>query len=207
MGVSGEGIGLAEAIGGGAISQRGSGRRSETRFLVTLAVVLALAVLITWPQVRGEFRFFAPGNLVDAQGGQPVPQDDAVTPALDASLARAAALLPRAAICAVATGTWNRTYFRASYLLMPRRIWPVGPGFADGPLSVAQIAATMAEHRADCLLAAAGEPTPPAMRRLLEASRGGLALYVGCRCGDGSALSAARGTLGLRVLSARGQRR
>ena len=169
--------------------------------------MLALAVLITWPQVRGEFRFFVQGSLVDAQGGQPVPQDDAVTPALDTSLARAAALLPRAAICAVATGAWNRTYFRASYLLMPRRIWPVGPGFADGPLSVARIAATMTAHRAECLLAAAGVPTPPAMRRLLAARDGGLALYVGCRCGEGSAFSAARGTPEFRIPSARGQQR
>ena len=207
MGVSGEGIGAAEARVGRAISQRGPVRRSDARFFVTLAAVLALAVVITWSQVHGEFRFFVPGNLIDAQGGQPVPQDDALTPALDASLARAAALLPPTEVCVVATGAWNRTYFRASYLLMPRRIWPVGPGFADGPLTVAQIAATMTEHRADCLLAAAGVPTPPAMRRLLAASGGGLALYVGCRCGEDSALSAARGTPGLRVLSARGQRR
>ena len=207
MGVSGKGIGAAETTNGRAVSQRGSGRRSEARFVVTLAAVLALALLITWPQVRGELRFFAQGSLVDAQGGQPVPQDDTLTPALDASLARAVALLPRAAICAVATGAWNRTYFRASYLLMPRRVWPVGLGFADGPLSVEEIAATMAAHRADCLLAAAGVPPPPAMRRLLAARGGGLALYVGCRCGEGTAPSAAVGTPKLRIPSARGQQR
>jgi len=206
MDVAGEEGGAAEAARGRALSPRGHGRQGEAGFLVTLAAVLALAVLISWPQVRDEVRFFATGSLVDARGGQPVPQDDAITSALDASLVRAAALLPRTAVCAVATGAWNRTYFRASYLLMPRRVWPVGPGFADGPLSAAQIVTTMATHRANCLLAAAGVPTPVAMRRL-AASGGGLALYVECRCGVDSALSTARGRPGLRTSSTRGQRR
>jgi len=207
VGVFGEGGGAAEAGRGRALSPRRHGSQGGGGFLVTLAAVLALAVLISWPQVRDEVRFFAPGSLVDAQGGQPVPQDDAVTPALDASLVRAAALLPRTAVCAVATGTWNRTYFRASYLLMPRRVWPVGTGFADGPLSAIQIAATMAAHRANCLLAAAGVPVLPGLRRLLAASGGGLALYVECRCGVGSAPAAAGGQPGLRRSPAREQRR
>lgn len=206
MDVAGEEGRAGEAARGSARSPRRHGRQGEASFLVTLAAVLALAVLISWPQVCDEVRFFATGSLVDARGGQPVPQDDAVTPALDASLVRAAALLPRTAICAVATGAWNRTYFRASYLLMPRRVWPVGPGFADGPLSAAQIAATMAAHRANCLLAAAGVPKPVAMRRL-AASGGGLALYVECRCGVDNAPAAARGQPGLRRSLAREQRR
>lgn len=207
MDVAGEEGRAAEAARGGALSPRRHGSQGEAGFLVTLAAVLALAVLLSWPQLRSEFRFFTPGSLVDVQGGQPVPQDDAITPALDASLARAAALLPRTAICAVATGAWNRTYFRASYLLMPRRMWPVGSGFADGPLSVAQIAATMAAHRADCLLAAAGVPVPPGLRQLLAVGGGGLALYVGCRCGEGRALAATGGTQRQRASLARVPRR
>ena len=86
----------------------------------------------------------------------------------------AAKRLPLGATCVIARHAWHRDYFRAAYLLMPRRVWPA----VDDP--VAQItpsvlkAAVTALH-ADCLLARPGLAAPAGFRQV---AGGAYALYV-----------------------------
>jgi hypothetical protein len=136
-------------------------------------IVLVALIALAGPQLAAEWRVFHDRSLISSSGGAPVPQDDAATPALDAALRAAAALLPRDATCVVAVDAWQRTYQRASYLLMPRRVWPA----ADEPSSVSsdQLSRALASRHAQCALVPAGGATPSGLRL---AHGGAIALYV-----------------------------
>jgi hypothetical protein len=137
--------------------------------------VLALLLLVDLPRLRGEWRFFQPGILYDAVGGAPVPQDDALTPGVDAALRRAALLLPVDSVCVIAHSSWNRDYFRASYLLLPRRVWPADALLDGSRLTPEILRAALQAHHAGCLLVPTGVAAPTGMRRL---TTGGIALYT-----------------------------
>lgn len=143
--------------------------------LLALLVVVMLLVLDR-SQLATEWRFFHYRALVSAAGFAPVPQDDAATPALDAALRAAATLLPRGAVCVVGVDAWQRTYFRASYVLMPRRVWPA----ANRPSSVstAQLDRALALHHAGCALVPPGGAAPSGLR--LDHG-GAIDLYVAAR--------------------------
>ena len=142
----------------------------------SLLVVAVLGVLVVLGSARSaaELRFFGTRSPYTAPGMAPVPQDDTETPALDASLRAVAAMLPRDATCVIAVDAWRRDYFRASYILMPRRIWPAADLPSDVSLTPAALHQVMALRHASCLLAAPGTDVPPGLR---QAYSGAIVLY------------------------------
>lgn len=108
-------------------------------------------------------------------GYAPVPQDDAQRPAFDAAIRAIAARLPHTATCVIAVDAWRREYFRASYLLMPRRVWPAGQSPRTAPYTTAQLLEAAEARQASCLLTLPGQPAPAAFRRLRS---GMVALYM-----------------------------
>jgi hypothetical protein len=125
-----------------------------------LLILLVIVVLLDAGRLGGEWRFFQGGSLFDTRGDAPVPQDDPLTPALDAALRAASLFLPRDAICVIAADSWQRTYFRASYLLQPRIVWPAVAGPAVAPVLADRLRGALRSHRATCLLVPAGWPVP-----------------------------------------------
>jgi hypothetical protein len=137
--------------------------------------VLFALIVLDRSSLQDELRFFRVQSPYTAPGVAPVPQDDVETPALDAALRGMIPLLPRDASCVIAVDAWQRDYFRASYLLMPRRIWPAVDRPTTVPLGTAALGRALAQHRAGCLLAPAGTAAPSGLRL----ARGGvLALYL-----------------------------
>jgi hypothetical protein len=126
-----------------------------------LLLLLVVALLFSAGQLRGELRFFTGASPFNPAGQAPVPQDDPLTPILDRALRAAAHLLPARAICVIALDSWQRTYFRASYLLQPRRVWPAVAPPSTGPLPVGLVRAAARTHAATCLLAPPDQPVPP----------------------------------------------
>lgn len=135
----------------------------------TWALTLALLVIVVVAgaaRLAVEAPFFYRPSLFTSAGLAPVPQDDAHTPALDAALRAAASALPAASVCVITADSWNRDYFRASYLLMPRNVWPVAPLLSRFPPLVATITDAITKRGADCLLVQSGVRIPPGWRLL-----------------------------------------
>jgi len=137
--------------------------------------LVGLLVVVGVPRFSVESPFFRPDTLTQAGGSAPVPQDDPSSSAVDRAFEAAAAILPRGAVCVISQDSWNRDYFRASYVLMPRRVWPVAPLLAAWPPSSRALARAARERYATCLLVSAGIPVPSGWRRSTE---GAYALYV-----------------------------
>jgi hypothetical protein len=131
---------------------------------IAVAVLLVL-LLVAAPRLRDELRFFAPGSLVAADGSAPVPQDDADIAALDAAFRAAAARLPLGASCVIGLHAWHRDYFRAAYLLLPRRVVPAVEG-PSSPITGSIVSAALHAHHASCLLLGANLTAPAGYRRL-----------------------------------------
>ncbi len=145
------------------------------------AIVLAMLVLVLVvgsTRFTGEWRFFRPTPLVSADGSAPVLQDDAADPAVDAAFRAAARAIPSDATCVIAQDSWNRDYFRASYLLMPRRVWPVSDRLSGALPSPRVIADAMQNRRASCLLIRSGQQAPAGLQRV---DTGAYLLYVSTR--------------------------
>ncbi len=156
--------------------QEAPSHRSELQFArwCTLALVV-LIVVIGVPRLSVERPIFRSGSLIQANGSAPVPQDDANPPAVDRAFAAAATFLLRDAICVISQDSWNRDYFRASYVLMPRRVWPVAPLLAAWPPSARMLARAAHDRHATCLLVSADVPVPSGWHR---ATDGAYALYL-----------------------------
>jgi hypothetical protein len=75
----------------------------------------------------------------------------------------------------IALDGWQRDYFRASYLLMPRAVWPYRQDPAHGPATALALRAAMTLHHATCLLAGAGIGVPSDVARV---TGGAYSLYV-----------------------------
>jgi hypothetical protein len=78
-------------------------------------------------------------------------------------------------VCVIAADSWDRDYFRASYLLMPRKVWPAAPLFTAYPPSQGMITGAISHHGADCLLVQSGVPIPHGWRLF---SGGAYAAYL-----------------------------
>lgn len=131
----------------------------------TLALVLvALVIVVAATRISVEAPFFDRQPLVTSTGLAPVPQDDAATPALDDALRNAAAALPANSVCVITADSWSRDYFRASYLLMPRHIWPVASLLTRNPPSIGTISTEVRRRGANCLLAQFAVPIPHGWR-------------------------------------------
>jgi hypothetical protein len=140
------------------------------------AAVLALIVLviIAAPRLRDELRFFAPGSLVSGDGSAPVPQDDADNAAVDAAFRAAAAQLPSGATCVIGLHAWHRDYFRAAYLLLPRRVVPaVEDPFT--PVTEPAVAAALHANHAACMLIGGNLRAPAGYHR---ATTGAYSLFL-----------------------------
>lgn len=145
------------------------------RYLLAVVAVLLVMAALGGSGLANEVRFFAPGSLVSVSGDVPVPQEDRRTPALDAALQRAALHLSRGATCVIAYDSWRREYFRASYLLMPRRVWPAVARQDETPISAQVLTAALAAHRTGCLIAPPGVTLPAGLRRITS---GAVSLYL-----------------------------
>jgi hypothetical protein len=143
-------------------------------WMLTVALVV-LVIVIGAARISVEAPFFFKHALVTSAGVAPVPQDDADTPALDRALRSAATALPADSVCVITRDSWSREYFRASYLLMPRDVWPVAPLLTRNPPSIEMIAGAIARHGANCLLVEPGVAIPPGWRLLTS---GAYAAYV-----------------------------
>jgi hypothetical protein len=143
--------------------------------LPLLLVLLGLIVLVGASRLTVEAPFFGRSALVSSAGWAPVPQDDRNAPAVDQALRHAAHVLPAGAICVIGQDSWNRDYFRASYILMPRRVWPVTPLLAGPIPSLGLLTTALTGHQADCLLVQPGAAVPDGWRRV---TGGAYAAYV-----------------------------
>lgn len=143
-------------------------------YLPVALIVLLVLALVDAPRLQDELRFFRPGSLIAADGSAPVLQDDANNPAVDAAFTAAASRLPAGATCVIALHAWHRDYFRAAYLLMPRRIWPAvsDPGM---PITPVVLRAALAARHASCLFAPRAMPVPAG---LTLAHGGAYTLYL-----------------------------
>ena len=142
-----------------------SGATAAGRFGPLLLVVL-VGLLIDAPRLRDELRFFHGPNLVAADGGAPVLQDDQATPAIDNAFRTVARILAPGVTCVIARDSWHRDYFRASYLLMPHQVWPVAALLVDPLPTALQITTALHEYAAQCLLAPASLAVPSGMQLL-----------------------------------------
>jgi hypothetical protein len=148
--------------------------RLDTRTLLGLALLFCL-LLLDWPELGVEWQFFLPGNLDSRLRVAPVLQADPLDPAIDRAFTQAAPLLAPTAICVIALDAWHRDYFRASYLLMPRQVWPYQQDLTDRSATSAALRRAMQQRHATCLLAAPGVPAP---RGLVPVTRGVYDLYL-----------------------------
>jgi hypothetical protein len=138
-------------------------------------LVVACILILGAPELSTEWQFFVPGNLSAPTRVAPVLQADPLNPMIDSAFVHADRVLPPTAICIIALDAWHRDYFRASYLLMPRQVWPYQQQLTDTPAPTAALRAAMQRRRATCLLAGAGVRVPV---NLVLASRGVYSLYV-----------------------------
>lgn len=166
---------MTEERGRDATSAPGPRVQANRPFALPALVLLAVLLLLDRSRLAIELRFFQARIPLVAPGVAPVPQVEPVTPALDSSLRMAAAVLPRGAACVIAVDAWQHAYARASYLLMPRRIWPDSDHPIGHALSAAQIGQILALRHAQCLLAPPGSRVPSGLHL---ACSGAIDLYV-----------------------------
>lgn len=158
------------------IERHASTNRSDSALLRPLSVVLlGLIVLVGMSRLSVEAPFFGRSSLVNSAGWAPVPQDDRNAPEVDLALRRAASMLPVSSVCVIARDSWNRDYFRASYILMPRRVWPAAPLLSRPVPSPGTLAATLSSRHADCLLVPPAAAVPDGWLRV---SGGAYAIYI-----------------------------
>jgi hypothetical protein len=151
------------------IERRASTNGSDSALFRPLPVVLlGLIIVVGMSRLSVEAPFFGRSALVNSAGWASVPQDDRNDPEVDLALRRAAHALPTGAVCVIGRDSWNRDYFRASYLLMPRRVWPVAPLLSVPEPSIGTLAAALSSHHADCLLISPGAAVPDGWLRVSD---------------------------------------
>src|ERR1035437_7919821 len=160
------------------LAERGTATDEFPPPRVLMLVLLAMIILVGASRLSVEAPFFGSASLVTSAGLAPVPQIDPYNPAVDQALQRAAIAVPPGAVCVIARDSWDRDYLRASYLLMPRRVWPAARLLANRSPSIGTIAAALSNRKADCLLVQPGTPVPGGWRRVID---GAYAAYVPAR--------------------------
>lgn len=143
----------------------GAPRGAPSSFARAVLAILLIALLVDAPRLEREVRFFQPGSLIAPDGSAPVLQDDAAATAVDAAFAAAAADLPANATCVIARHAWHRDYFRAAYLLMPRRIWPAVES-PSTPITAPVVLSSLRNHHAWCLISPRDVQAPAGYLRI-----------------------------------------
>jgi hypothetical protein len=156
--------------------------RDRDPFLLVAILVLVSLVAMTTSSLKDELRFFSPTGITAADGSAPVLQDSNRSAGVDAAFRGAATALSRSAVCVIDKDAWHEDYFRASYIMMPRQIWPFSDNARKTPLSSANLLVAMRAHHADCLLAGIGTPVPAGLRHLIVTDS--YSLYVTTRPGS-----------------------
>jgi hypothetical protein len=154
--------------------KRSAVRHADSFARVAVAVLVLLAVIDS-SSIEAELRFFSPSSITAANGSAPVPQDSIRSPDVDQAFRRAANALQSNAVCVIDKDAWNEDYFRASYVMMPRRIWPSMEDSRHRILTAGGLADAMHAHDATCLLLSAHSPVP---RGLMRRTSGYYSLYV-----------------------------
>jgi hypothetical protein len=90
-------------------------------------------------------------------------------PEVNTAVKLAASRLPASAVCVIDRDAWTDDFERASFLLLPRRLWPVAEQPLTGPATAAQLGAAMAADHAHCLLARPSTVVPNGLTRLTSA--------------------------------------
>jgi hypothetical protein len=149
-------------------------KSTRSGFARAALAVLILLIVVDASSLITEMRFFSPSPVVSQDGSAPVPQDSIRDPRIDDAFRRAAAVLPAAATCVVDKDSWHEDYFRASYIMMPRHVWPYADR-ASGAPTQADLARAVKLHAATCLLLSATSPVPGGVVRR---TRGAYSLFV-----------------------------
>ena len=145
------------------IPSPGPERIGQLRWYLPTLMLVVLAMGI--PRIAVEAPFFRSGAIIHADGSALVPQDDANSAPIDQAFRVAGAVLPREITCVIARDSWNRDYFRASYVLMPRPVWPVARLLTTSLPGLATVSRSLEAREARCLLASAGTPIPRGWQR------------------------------------------
>lgn len=143
--------------------------------------LLVVLVLVNAPALESELRFFNPAAINGADGSAPVLQDSRRSPADDRAFRAAAARLPAGAACVISVEAWNEDYFRAAYIMLPRRVWPYSSDLERRPATPDKLAAALTKHRASCLLLGPRNSPPPRMTRV---TTGAYSMYLASTVGQ-----------------------
>jgi hypothetical protein len=165
---------LAEVLDKNPASVARQSRGARDPLSVAMIVILVTMLALDSSRFGTESRFFSPTGITNADGSAPVLQDSRRSATIDADFRAAASFLPRSATCVIATDSWHEDYFRASYIMMPLRVWPYAERALTAPSTLA-IAAAMATHHATCALLAPTDIPPRGLRRI---TRGDYSLYI-----------------------------
>ncbi len=144
-------------------------RNPGLRFRQIALLVLVIAAAADAGRLVVELRFFSPAALVATGGFVPVPQYNPGLPAVDRAVRLADSRLPQSAVCVIDRDAWTDDYQRASFLMLPRRLWPYADIPATGRADTAQLRAAMSAHHATCLLASDTAVVPAGLGRLTDA--------------------------------------
>jgi hypothetical protein len=162
-----------------AVENQGSHHRLAEKqsdpFRWVAAATTALLLVLGLPALQAETRFFEPAAVIGANGSAPVPQDGDTSLANDKAFRLAASILPAGSTCIIAVDAWNGDYFRASYILMPRHVWPYVNAPESGTPTATALSAALATHGATCLLVGRHTAVPTRARRL---TTGAYSLYI-----------------------------
>jgi hypothetical protein len=132
--------------------------------------IVALVMLLNLSALQSELRFFMPSPVMNVDGSAPVLQDSRRSPAADRAFRLAAASLPTNATCVISVDAWNEDYFRASYLMMPRRVWPYSTTLEHTAARSRDLTVALRAHDTSCLLLGAGVEPPPHATRITSGS-------------------------------------
>lgn len=149
--------------------------KRQSSFARIALATLMLVVLVDVPKIRAELLFFWPSPISAASGSMPVPQYNPRSPRIDDAFRLAARALPASATCVIDRDAWNDDYVRASYIMMPRRIWPYTTLSTLVPPTSTNLSRALRIHNASCLLVGAQTAVPP---RMLRRTSGVYSLYV-----------------------------
>jgi hypothetical protein len=159
---------------GDPLSTSSSARRADPFARIALLVLVVLAAA-GGSGLQHELRFFSPASINASTTSPPVPQYNPGAPAVNAAIRLAAGKLPASAVCVIDKDAWTDDFQRASFLLLPRRVWPYSEASTQRSPTAFDLAAALSLHHAGCLLADRPTAVPAGYTRL---TRGAYSLYV-----------------------------
>ena len=147
----------------------GASGHTVDRFSRVALLVLVIALAADGDRLLGEFHFLSPNAVVATSTYLPVPQYNPGLPEVNLAGKLAASRLPASAVCVIDRDAWTDDFERMSFLLLPRRLWPVAEQPLSGSASAALVGVAMASDHADCLLARSQTVVPSGLTRLTSA--------------------------------------